>query len=61
MLYETFHLLKEYADSHPENLQNITEKGLRQRKNSQHLMPLNKTGISHSSLPENWGFYAVSR
>ena len=53
MLYETFHLLREYADAHPENLQNITEKELRQSQNMKRPGSPAKTNGLISSLPEH--------
>ena len=61
MLYETFHLLKEYAGAHPENLQNITEKEFRQSQNMKRLGAPVKTNGRISSLPDDGLLCAFSK
>ena len=54
MFYETFHALRSYAASHPEEFHHITEKEFRQKENVQPENFTEKSPTTSSSLPDGY-------
>ena len=54
MFYETFHALRRYAASHPEEFHHITEKEFRQKENAQSGNFTEKSPGTSSSLPDGY-------
>ena len=54
MLYETFHALRSYAASHPEEFHRITEKEFRQKESIRSGNFTEKSPDISSSLPDSY-------